>query len=127
MSKKANEERAKEIFGAYGNKDVVYFSGDGSAFFSESDCINHAKTLDDKGVSQLTRVEVMPGTTDAEELDGDDDLITQEQKDELAKQARAILEAEYLEATGKEAGPDQKDATLKTAITKANKAKIAGE
>ena len=50
-----NQERAKEIFENYPGVNAVYFTNDDTAFLTENDAKNHAKTLDEKTVTVVKR------------------------------------------------------------------------
>ncbi|MBD1394262.1 hypothetical protein [Mucilaginibacter glaciei] len=133
MNKEKNTERAKEIFGAYADKDTVYFTSDGQAFLSDSDCRNHAKNLVDKQTMSLERIDVMPSTDsedDETDLDEKEEGLTEAQIEAQKKEDRQKLEALYAEVIGEEANPDKSDTVLKTAITKkqnADKAKASAD
>lgn len=52
---KTIEQRIKLIFGSHPEAKEFHFTSDGQAFRQQSDAANHARTLDDKAVTLITR------------------------------------------------------------------------
>ena len=51
-------KRAKSYFDNHDKVDKLYFTSDNLAFFDEQNAINHANSLDDITVTEMTRDEV---------------------------------------------------------------------
>ena len=51
-------KHAQQYFDNHETVDKLYFTSDNLAFFDEQNAINHAKELDDEGVTEMTRAEV---------------------------------------------------------------------
>ena len=51
-------KHAKQYFDNHNAVNKLYFTSDHLAFFDEQNAVNHAKQLDDKTISAMTREEV---------------------------------------------------------------------
>ena len=57
-------KHAKKYFDNHDTVDKLYFTSDNLAFFDEQNAINHAGSLDDASVTEMTRDEVYSDVED---------------------------------------------------------------
>jgi len=55
---------AQQHFDNHQNTDKLYFTSDGLAFFEEQNAINHANSLIDANVTEMSREEIYAELTD---------------------------------------------------------------
>ena len=65
---KPSKERAADILAKYPNRNEVYFTSDVNAFTSEKEAKVHARTLDDKTITTITREEAVEAKPQTKEV-----------------------------------------------------------
>ncbi|MDR1120042.1 MAG: hypothetical protein LBM08_03915 [Dysgonamonadaceae bacterium] len=48
-------DKSARLFKIYPNRDMLYFTSDGQAFFDESDAVNHAGILKEQSIEKVEK------------------------------------------------------------------------
>lgn len=134
------ESKIKLVFGAHPKAKEFHFTSDGQAFTQETFAKNHAKTLEDKAVTKITRAQynagnlaletdVVPEATNTTASGAKNDFQAKGAKgssSEIGDEAREELVRKYEMLSGKKAGNMRAD-TLTQKVSELEAAAAQGQ